>query len=231
MERVICWDMDNTLGNFWQIHYRSLLEGSQRREAQAMINNLGPLSVRDGIPDLLGDLSERGYRHYLTTRATADVAIESLTKAGLKDYFDDIFYDRLICPSGRGKDYRPVIQAVGFNYEQAARRMLVIGDSPSDQPEIPNLVFIKQIDGLVYHATSLAQTIEFLEDQHSRSFNAAFMKVWKKSNILQPDWENSPRAFELERGLVLVLEDEKEFSRPALEIRASEEYKSSGILL
>src|SRR5687768_10841661 len=114
--KAICWDGQGTI-------YEDF-----RRQAR----------IKPGLERTLGILGEEGYQHFLTTGGKADAAQKTLAGAGLEGYFVTIL--------GGGKLYTEVASSLGWDDEETARRMLIIGDSETDKPRKIQAVFIHYPD-------------------------------------------------------------------------------------
>jgi hypothetical protein len=124
MPKIICWDLDDTLGIF------SALESSS-----------GIFQVRPGIPELLQQCRDWGITNVLTTNASSAYASLALERGRLARYFATVF-DRQQVMAWEGKKYREVSKKYQLGW-RPGRYMLVIGDSSKDMScDMKGLPFI-----------------------------------------------------------------------------------------
>lgn len=131
-QRHICWDLDETLGEF--------------RDPERM-------KLTRGIRPLLEKLQRQGCRHLITTAAAKEHAEWALGVFGLEGYFDRIFDHGEICDAEHQKHYRPVIEHLGLCEQEAHNRVMVIGNSPFDMPADISLLFFFHPHSINYDAS------------------------------------------------------------------------------
>ena len=169
--KVICWDLDDTLGLFKSIQYE--LEGRE------YIDDEKPISLRYGIKDLLSNLSDQGYLHFVTTSGTFEYAQEALTRTGLIYYFEGIYGRDTISTDFFSKNYEPVAKQIGFSDEEAISNMIVIGDAPGDKPgDLEGLVFIMQNMCYLTDSYVTAKILETLDELGNGDFNKGFEQMY-----------------------------------------------------
>jgi len=203
-KKVICWDLDETLGNFRRIDYE--LMGKEAPELER------PTSLRYGLTDLLSSLSSQGYEHVVTTSGTSDYAKEALQRTGLSSHFKDVFGRDVVSSYGGGKKYRPVADTVGLSYEQAVSDMIVIGDVPGDKPvDLDGLVFIEH-RGCVYSDSSVtARILEKLNELGDGNFKKGFERMYQDAQVKTEKFGTfsfERRTYEIDEGIKVELKYE-----------------------
>lgn len=132
---VICWDLDETLGEFRRIAYQM-----QGKQAPDWMN---PISTRYGIRKTLRDLRKKGYVHVLTTSGITRYADTVLQVARLRREFSEVFGREHVSKLHWGKEYSCVANKIGYSLEDMRGKSVVVGDAPGDQPmDIVGLLFI-----------------------------------------------------------------------------------------
>ncbi|NYZ74499.1 hypothetical protein H0O00_05120 [Candidatus Micrarchaeota archaeon] len=116
VEKLICWDLDETLGQFYGIYARINGHQSSRRDV-----------LRPGIREALHRLSVLGFTHVVTTVAPERQAHEALRASGLFDLFSGVFHEQMILRDGR-KDYSVVAKSFGIPDEERRKRIISVGD-------------------------------------------------------------------------------------------------------
>ena len=169
--KVICWDLDNTLGEFSDI----LSEMSIEREMGRHVNPFASVSLRKGIRETLEILSQKGFVHYVTSNNPIEYINKAVERAGLKSYFKDTFAYDPVKHAGFGKLYRQVAERHNFNDEDARARMVIIGDASQDQPaDLSGVVFLHDPSGPYTPSEVLQQAIYRLLEAGNNNFNAGF---------------------------------------------------------
>lgn len=234
-KKVICWDLDETLGTFRRIGYE--LMGKEVPEFERST------SLRYGLTDLLSSLSSQGYKHFVTTSGTSDYANEALRRTGLSSHFKNVFGSDIVSSDGGGKQYRPVADSVGFSDEQAVSNMVVIGDAPGDKPvDLEGLVFVKH-QGCVYtDSTVTAVLLEKLNELGAGNFKRGFERMYQDAQVETEDFGSfsfERRTYEIADGIKVELEygtntgavNVEEKVVPTITIIQSEGYKREPILV
>jgi len=136
--RIICWDLDETLGKF--------------RDPQKM-------SVTKGIHPVLDKLKALDIKQVITTAASTGHAQFVLTSFNIGHYFEALFsFDHLCDPSpesGFNKHYLPVAVHFGISPTQASHDMISIGNHSRDAPADLDFPFIFRPYGSFYGAAAL----------------------------------------------------------------------------
>ncbi len=141
--RYICWDLDKTLGRF------------DPQEA-------GKRGLTRGISVLLEELQGQGLRHVVTTAAASEYAEGALDEFGIRGRFDAVFDRSVICDNRFNKHYLPVASRLGIRQEEAAERIIVIGNSMKDAPADSDIVFIHHPSASYFDAAVIRSTLGYL---------------------------------------------------------------------
>lgn len=150
--RVICWDLDETIGIF---------------------RDYGDMRIMRGIGPLLDRLSAEGATHVITTGAITEHAEYVLCSFSLRQHFDGIFARDRICDQDYNKYYHPVAEALGIPADEAGHRMLVIGNLARDSPADLDLVFFFHPLGFRYDQT-IPESVLSMLSSHPDSWSAAY---------------------------------------------------------
>lgn len=190
--RVICWDLDETLGSFRKIVMPDDWET--------------PVSLRYGMADLLKELSDDNYLHFVTTSGSFEYARTVLIRTGLESYFSGVFGDDLI-GSRYGKQYRPVAEKVSFNDGDMVARGIVVGDLGGDQPvDIAGLVFV-EVGNMNLDAVVIKKILSELLDKGNGNFKAGFEMLYSLSQESNPGKRDfSEKVYKMDSGIILRLE-------------------------
>jgi hypothetical protein len=142
--RVICWDLDETLGHF------------RPPEDKTQIKRRG---LTHGIATLLEELNDLGCIQVLTTASEISYADASLLEFGIRHFFKDIFDRSSICDEMYNKRYIAVINRLDIPTLLAPDQMLIIGNHGKDAPLDLNTVFIHHPYAIFSHAEVLGSII------------------------------------------------------------------------
>lgn len=198
--KVLCWDLDETLGWFRRIAYE--MGGEKVPEWEQ------PIALRYGITDLLQEFSEEaGYVHFVTTSGTFDYASEALRRTGIADRFRQVF-GRETVSRGWGKHYRPAAETVGFSDDDMRANMIAIGDAPGDKPMDIDIVFLhiglgNQMDALVIREI-LTTVLDKGEGHFKQGFDRLYAEATPEFPDKEPEFQN--RTFDTGRGILFQLE-------------------------
>ncbi len=183
--RFICWDMDETLGNFRPPDDKL---ASGRRGA-----------VR-GISTLLEAHRKTGSSHVLTTAAEASYAEQSLSEFGLRGYFDAVFDRSVICDPHFNKNYSAVVSRLGVDPSEAAERVLVVGNLGKDAPSDTDLVFLYHPSAVLYGAEAVGDILAGMMEFGSWKSAYDFLSRGEEGRISMTTVEN----YENERLLLHI---------------------------
>ncbi len=116
--KAICWDAHGTI-------YQEPGHGR-------------PSRAKSGLGQTLENLAQDGYVHFLTTGAKLETAKEMLKTIGLEKNFRTIFSSW----DSNAKHYGKAAESLGWDNDEATRRMLIIGDRSDDRPSGIYPVFV-----------------------------------------------------------------------------------------
>jgi len=203
---VICWDLDETLGDF-----RALEKGSDA------------VKIREGMQGVLEAARQKGIRQVVTTSATRDYAEKGLGILGIREYFDEIFPFEKVA-GYLGKKYKPVLEHYKLTEKEAGEKLIVVGDSIRDRPlDISGLTALIECDTAA-NAENIGHAIAKLTSNGSlkTSYNKLFAearqtpegykvieKVFKgECALTQGKYDNDGKEIEL--NLIMFLKKTKE---------------------
>ncbi len=147
--RIICWDLDETLGKF--------------RDPKKM-------SLTKGILPVLDRLKALGFRQVITTAASSGHADFVIKSFSLGHYFEAVFslehiYGDSSQETGLNKHYLPVAVFFGISPEQASHDMISIGNHQRDAPADLDFPFIFRPYGSSYDAAAFIPIIDRLNSE------------------------------------------------------------------
>jgi len=183
--RLICWDLDDTLGNFRGIYDPN-----------------GNPKIRAGIGGVLEKLGSRDFTHVVTTISEKNHADRSLALSGLQKYFASSFYNKDISVRGQ-KYYKPVIDSCGFSEEDAAARMVVMGDYEMDQPIDLEALFILLDDreGPKMDSAVLWEVLDAVDGEVDGNFIEGHRKLFERGAPAGEEMGEPFRRVGLETGI------------------------------
>lgn len=119
---VACWDFDETLGRFHDYE--------------------PTVGLRHGIRDVLQQLKDRGFHHFITTSGKKEHVLDVIIAANLTSLIDPIRIwprENVVPRGGYGKEYHWIEEGAGaFFYDETQtvypHKMLAIGNSLGDRP-------------------------------------------------------------------------------------------------
>jgi hypothetical protein len=158
-QKVICWDLDETIGSF---------------------RDYSDMRLTRGIRPLIEELSRDGIRNVITTAALKEHAEFVLDYFSLGSLFSGIFDRDAICDQNYNKSYGKVAEALGIGKADAEHRMIVIGNMMRDSPADLDLVFFYHPLGFHYDSFLTQRMLSLLSIQES-SWSDAFSILMKKS--------------------------------------------------
>lgn len=167
-EKVICWDLDGTLGEFYATYARMNGFQSSRRDG-----------LKPGIMEALNRLSVLGFTHVVTTIAPEKQALKALEDSRLLDFFTAIFCEEQILRDDR-KDYSVVAKAFGIQADDYRRRLIAVGDTlPLDIND--GGVFIWEPDSPYHTAAVTLALIKLISETGNGDFLFGFRTVFSKA--------------------------------------------------
>lgn len=207
-KKVICWDLDETLGSFRRIGYE--LAGKNIPDLEK------PISLRSGITELLSQLSSEGFLHFVTTSGTSDYAKEALRRTGLIGHFQEVFGRDVVSTDDEGTEYyegklyRPVADHIGLSDEQALSNMIVIGDAAGDKPlDLDGLVFVEHRNCHYTDSSVTYRILKKLEELGNGNFKKGFEKMFQDGQLDKKEIQGytfERRRYDIGNGVTLELE-------------------------
>jgi hypothetical protein len=149
--KVICWDLDETAGNF---------------------RDYGKMTLTRGISPLFERLCNRGFTQVVTTAASTEHANFVLSSFGLSKFFEVVFSRDHICDSDFNKYYIPVADFFGIPYEEAPHQILVVGNLCRDAPSDLDCAFVFNPFSTMHDAAVAEAVIMALDRLSDSWFNA-----------------------------------------------------------
>lgn len=203
--KVVCWDLDETLGNFRRIYHKEIGE----RPCSLDPEN----SLQYGLVDALKYLSSTGYEHVVTTATEKPLALKALEKSGIGVYFSHVFGPEVVSSGFGGKQYLDVAKTVGFCEEQAIESMIVIGNAYGDKPvDLDGLVFVEHKQSVLTDAAITTKIFSVLQDLGNGNFNAGYVEMCEAAEKRVRDYGNGfvseSTVYTISPGVELVLKYE-----------------------
>lgn len=181
-EKVICWDMDETLGIFKPI----VAELAGEEVPRTRFNS--DLGLTPGIRELLSTWKNQGYHQVITTGAGQLYTEEVLRRSQLGRFMERVYtgtdWVTIKHDNGEvyGKPYRRVGNEYGLSPDEMAHKMLVVGDDMLDLPvNVPDLVLMLHHNYPYCHAQAVKLTTETILEHGAGSFIAGFEALVSRS--------------------------------------------------
>ena len=196
--RIICWDLDETLGFFREI--------VSVREKMNFPDPDDYYVLRADILKTLNRFMERGYRHAVTSSAKLHYTEGIIGAVCLDAYFDRIFGRKDVTEGIWGKKYVPAAEHFNLNEHEARSKMLTIANLPSDEPTDIDIVFIHderdlEASALVYEA--IVDKLWILgEEDFRRGFDELF-KTGASAACLDQDFDFTMVSTNVAPGVVV----------------------------
>ncbi len=168
--KIICWDLDETLGFFRDI--------VSARSKQEFPDSEDSYVLRTDIIKTLNRMMDDGYRHVVTSSAKLHYTEGIIQAVCLDAYFDYLFGRRDVTDGIWGKKYVPAANFFGLSADEARSNMLTIANLASDEPIDLDIVFIHDERPLEESASVYETLAEALwttgEDNFRRGFDTLF---------------------------------------------------------
>lgn len=215
--KVICWDLDETLGFFRDI--------VSVRNKERYPNPDDSYTLRKDIIKTLHQMVRTGYHHVITSSAKLHYSEGIIEAVCLDAYFDHILGRQDVTDGIWGKKYLPVAELYHLNGGKISSNMLIIANMASDEPIDADIVFLHderalKESALVYE--TIADTLWGTgEGDFKRGFDA-FFENGKKISCLDKEFDftlvstritdnimvdmgykNSPRTEELKIPIIM----------------------------
>lgn len=175
-KKIICWDLDENIGYFGKIA-REIICKLKGIPAPKYEKFQKKAELRNGIKQVLENLSNQGYQHVITTSANIPgYPEECLIRTGISGEFSGIYQrDKTKKYNGRGKSYEDIAKDYGLTEEEIFDKIITIGNSYADQPiNLEKLVFILQPMSWKCDAKIAQKVIMKLKEANNKSFYQAF---------------------------------------------------------
>ncbi|RJP20766.1 MAG: HAD family hydrolase [Candidatus Abyssobacteria bacterium SURF_5] len=164
--RVICWDLDETLGFF-----RNLVSARGGGKAPHPQDSY---VLRKDLIRALNRMIDKGYRHVVVSSAKLEYSKNVLSSICLDAYFDKVVARSQLNEAFWGKRYLPAAEAFNLDEADALSNVLVIANQASDEPVDLGVVFLHDRRGLEVSAFEYEQVAEALWERGEGSFKRGF---------------------------------------------------------
>jgi hypothetical protein len=132
--RVICWDLDETLGFF-----RNIISVRNRERYP---NPDDTYTLRKDIIRALHQMTQKGYHHVITSSAKLHYTEGIVEAVCLDAYFAHVLGRRDVTDGIWGKKYLPAADLYQLDEDDACSNMFVIANMASDEPIDIGVVFL-----------------------------------------------------------------------------------------
>lgn len=182
--KIICWDLDDTLGSF-----RDIISA---RSGGGFPNPEDSYSLRCDIIKTLNRMMNTGCRHVVTSSAKLDYSEKVLKVVCLDAYFEHVLGRNSVTEGIWGKKYAPVAELYNLDEAAAVARMIVIANMPSDEPVDIGIVFVHDRRDLSESALVYEKIVERLWDAGAGDFTKGFealIGTGKRTTCLDKDFD------------------------------------------
>ncbi len=181
--RIICWDLDETLGYFRDI--------VSVRDKQLSPDPDDSYILRTDILLTLNRLMDKGYRHVVTSSGKLRYSEGIVSAVCLDAYFERIFGRKDVTNGIWGKQYAPAADFFELNEDEALAQMLTIANMGSDEPTDIGIVFIYderdlEESALVYE--TITETLWTLGEENFRLGFDKLLETGTKTACLDQDF-------------------------------------------
>ncbi len=170
--KIICWDLDETLGYFRDIN--------SVRDKLAFPESEDSYVFRADIIKTLNRMIDKGYRHIVASSAKLHYTEGIIRAVCLDTYFDRIFGRKDVTDGMWGKKYFPAAEFFQLNETEARSNMLTIANSASDEPIDIDIVFVHDERPLEESALVYEMIAEALWTLGDGSFRRGFDVLFEK---------------------------------------------------
>lgn len=163
-DRIICWDMDGTLGNFVELPGQKPVLRADLNAALQILSNLGAINV-------------------VTTFANPRDAESAILSHGIENISRIFGYDELFSMKGGrlSKNYAKVAEEFGTDFSS----MIAVGNSFSRDMPGDGMVFVFEPEAAYYSAHVARIIIESLANTGNGDFVKGFHALFEKKQIGQ----------------------------------------------
>jgi hypothetical protein len=152
--KVICWDLDETAGNF---------------------RDYDKMTLTRGISPLFERLENRGFTQVVTTAASTEHANFVLSYFDISKHFEAVFSRDHICDGNFNKYYIPVANFFGIPLEDAPHQILIVGNLYRDAPSDLDCAFVFNPFASMHEAAVAEAVITALSNLSDSWFNAHWL--------------------------------------------------------
>lgn len=182
--KIICWDLDETLGFF-----RNMISA---RNNQGFPHPEDSYTFRRDIIKTLNRLSSKNYRHVVTSSAKLSYSEKVIQAVCLDAYFDHVFGRDRVTDGMWGKKYVPAAEVYHLDEAEARSNMIVIANNASDEPIDLDIVFVHdhrpvEETALVYE--TITDTLWTKGEKSFRRGFEAFFETGKRVTCLDKDFD------------------------------------------
>jgi hypothetical protein len=195
--KIICWDLDETLGFF-----RNIISV---RNKERYPNPDDSYTLRKDIIKALNQMAKKDYHHIITSSAKLHYSEGIIEAVCLDAYFDHVLGRIDVTDGIWGKKYLPAAELYQLDEGEACANMLVIANMASDEPIDVGVVFLHdqrplEESALIYEI--IADTLWSAGDGSFRRGFDAFFKKGKKISCLDRDFDFTLVSTKLANGIV-----------------------------
>jgi hypothetical protein len=194
--RIICWDLDETLGFFRDIvSVRDKLDSPDPDDAYVL---------RTDILSTLNHFMDNGYRHVVTSSGKQRYSEGIVHAVCLDAYFDRIFGRKHVSNGIWGKEYAPASDFFELSEDEACAQMLTIANLGCDEPTDIGIVFIHDERDLEESARVYETITETLWTLGEENFRLGFDKLFEtgaKMACLDQDFNFTMVSATIEPGI------------------------------
>jgi hypothetical protein len=164
--KIICWDLDETLGSFRElVSVRSGIRSPHPHDVYVL---------RKDIIRTLNRMIGKGYKHVVVSSAKLEYSQQVLQTVCLDAYFDKVLGRSKPAEGIWGKKYRPAAEAFALDESTALSNLLVIANQASDEPVDLGVVFMHDQRGLDTSALEYDEIADALLRNGEGSFKRGF---------------------------------------------------------
>lgn len=196
--RVICWDLDETLGFFRNI--------VSVRDKQNSPDPDDSYVLRTDILPTLNRFMDKGYRHVVTSSAKLRYTEGMIHAVCLDAYFDWIFGRKDVTDGIWGKKYAPAADFFKMNEHEARSNMLTIANLGSDEPTDLDIVFIhdeRELEASASVYETIAETLWTMGDNNFRRGFDKLSETGIKMACLDKDFDFTLISTNVASGIVV----------------------------
>lgn len=196
--KIICWDLDDTLGDF-----RNIVSARSRGK---FLSPEDSYTLRTDIIKTLNRMIGKQYQHVVTSSAKLEYSQKVLQVVCLDAYFDHVFGRDKVTDGIWGKKYVPAADFYELTESDAYSQMLVIANMASDEPIDLGIVFVHDQRGLEESALVYETIADVLWTHGEGSFKRGFESFFergKKLSCLDKDFDFTLVSTTVDDGIAI----------------------------